>query len=121
MQRGKGTLLPIMAKWKEGDKVKVVTRTVTEDDRKTNRYFDHMAGLVGTIQNIYGPDQIAVKVDKTTLSAIARDVNKEATMRMRTKFTNNISEEQRKQLSPEELEFDTNTMILVRGEDLEKA
>ena len=42
-----------MSTWKEGDRVRIKTRPVTEEDRKTNRYFDHMAGLVGTVQNIY--------------------------------------------------------------------
>ena len=61
-----------MPNWKEGDRVKIVTRAVTETDRKTNVYFDHMAGLVGTVQNVYGPTEIAVKVDLDSLSDSGR-------------------------------------------------
>ena len=37
----------------EGDRVRVVTRSVTADDRKANRYYTHMAGLVGKVENAY--------------------------------------------------------------------
>lgn len=110
-----------MTNWREGDRVKIVTRPVTEDDRKANRYFDHMAGLVGTVQNVYAPDQIAIKVDPQTLTKVSANVHKMATERMREKFLVNVSDEQRKQLTSEELNFDANFVLLVRSEDLEKA
>lgn len=108
-----------MPNWKEGERVRVVSRQVTEDDRKNNRYFDHMAGLTGTIQNIYSNDEIAVKIDPDCMSAISRDVHRVSTERMRQKFVDNISEEQKKQLSPDELNFDANYVLLVRGADIE--
>jgi ribosomal protein L21E len=110
-----------MTNWREGDRVKIVTRPVTEDDRKANRYFDHMGGLVGTVQNVYAPDQVAIKVDPQTLTKVSANVHKMATERMREKFLANVSDEQRKQLTSEELNFDANFVLLVRGEDLEKA
>lgn len=110
-----------MATWKEGDRVRIVTRPVTEDDRKTNRYFEHMAGLVGIVQNIYSNTEIAVKIDEDCLSKITADVQREATVRMRAKFLNNTPEEQRKQLSKEELEFNAHYVQLVQTSDLEKA
>jgi hypothetical protein len=109
-----------MTKFKEGDHVKVVTRAVTEEDRKTNAYFDHMAGLTGTVQNIYGGEGIAVKMDVDSLSKVTQDVHKESVKRMRQKFLDNISEEQRKQLTTEELNFDAHYMLLVKSDDLEK-
>jgi hypothetical protein len=110
-----------MARFKEGEKVRIVAREVTDEDRKSGRYFDHMAGLTGVVQNVYGPDEVAVKVDKEGLGAIQRDVHRVATERMREKFLGSISEEQKKQLTPEELRFDAHYMLLVRGSDLEKA
>jgi hypothetical protein len=110
-----------MAKWKEGDRVRVVTRQVTEEDRKKNRYFDHMAGLVGTVQNVYGATEVSVKVDPESMSNVSKDVHKQATQRMRDKFLNNISEEQKKQLTKEELDFDAHYVLLLDSGDLEKA
>ena len=107
-------------KLSEGDRVRIKTREVTEDDRKTNRYFDHMAGLQGAVQNIYGEKEIAVQIDIDSLSKASKDVQKEATNRMRAKFVDNVSEIQRKELTKEELEFDTHFMLLVDSNDLEK-
>lgn len=107
--------------YKEGDHVRVINRPVTNEDRMTNSYFEHMAGLTGTVQNIYGPNEIAVKVDVDSLSKITNDVHKESVRRMREKFLNSVSEEQKKQLTPEELNFNAHYMMLVRAVDLEKA
>jgi len=110
-----------MAKWKEGDRVRYLQREVTVEDRKSNRYFDHMQGLVGTIQNVYSPDEIAVKIDTSCLSKTAAEVHKEAVRRMREKFLANTSEEQKGKLTAEELNFHAHFMLLARGSDLEKA
>lgn len=107
-------------KLNEGDRVRFITREVTEEDRKTNRYYSHMAGLTGVVQNIYGTAEIAVRVDEESLSKASRDVHKEATRRMRAKFIENVSETQRKELTKEEIEFDTHFMLLGHSEDLEK-
>jgi ribosomal protein L21E len=108
-----------MPSWKEGDRVRVVSRPVTDEDRKKNRYFEHMAGLTGTVQNVYGVEEIAVKIDISSVSNVSRQVHKTAVDRMREKFLSNISEEQKKQLTPEELNFSAHYMLLVRGEDLQ--
>lgn len=110
-----------MASWKEGDRVKIVHRNVTEEDRRKGRYFEHMAGLRGTIENVYGKDEIAVKIDPDSLSPVTLAVHKEATKRMRNKFLENVSEEQKKQLTAEELNFEANYVLLLQGADLEKA
>lgn len=101
--------------------MKIVHRKVTDDDRKKGRYFEHMGGLVGTVENVYGKDEIAVKIDVDSLSDVTRRVHKEATRRMREKFLANISEEQKKQLTAEEMNFDANYVLLLQGSDLEKA
>jgi len=98
-----------MSTWKEGDRVRIKTRPVTEEDRKTNRYFDHMAGLVGTVQNIYSETEIAVKIDEGCMSPVTAE----------EKFIGSVSEEQRKQLTKEELEFNAHYVQLVVSADLE--
>ena len=108
-------------KWKEGDRVRVVTRPVTDDDRKKNRYFPHMAGMLGTVQNVYDGGVIAVRIDETTLSAVTRDVHKRSTERMREKFIGDASEEAKKAMTKEELEFGAHFMQLLEAGDLEKA
>ncbi|MGV3615989.1 MAG: hypothetical protein ACO1SV_11700 [Fimbriimonas sp.] len=110
-----------MATWKEGDRVRVIRRAVTEEDRRKSRYFEHMADLTGTVQQAYAPDEIAVKVDSESMTPVTADVVRTATQRMREKFVANVSEEQRKQLSKEELEFNANYVLLVRSVDLEAA
>ena len=109
-----------MPKWNEGDRVRVVRRDVTADDRKENRYFEHMAGLVGVVQNVY-QNEVAVKIEEDSLSKVTRDVHAEATRRMREKFLSNVSDEQKKQLTKEELEFNPHYVLLVQNGDLEKA
>lgn len=109
-----------MSKWKEGDRARVISRPVTEEDRKKNRYFEHMAGLVGTIQNVYGDDEIAVRVDPESMTSVTADVHKAANLRMRERFQRDTSEEQKKQLTKEEMDFTANYVVLVQSSDLEK-
>ncbi|MFQ3586299.1 MAG: hypothetical protein SNJ76_01360 [Fimbriimonadaceae bacterium] len=105
--------------FREGDRVRIVARDVTEDDRKNNRYFSHMAGLTGTVQNIYAGDEIAVKIDLDALPPVAADVHRVATERMRAHL--DISEEGKRLFEPEELAFTAHYMLLVQARDLEKA
>lgn len=108
-----------MKDFREGQKVKIVTRPVTEDDRKANRYYEHMAGLTGTITSVFAVDQIAVSIDRDALTSVSKSVHKTSVDRMREKVANSVSEEQRKLLTTEELKFEANFMLLVRSEDLE--
>lgn len=110
-----------MPTWKEGDRVRVVSRPVTDEDRKKNRYFAHMGGLLGTVQNVYGPTEVAIKVDLASLSKVSFDVHRVAVERMREKFLGSVSEEQKKQLTADELNFNAHYVLLVQGTDLEKA
>lgn len=107
-----------MAVLKEGDSVRIVTREVSDDDRKKNRYFAHMAGMTGTIQNLYD-EEVAVRVDVSGLTAVTKDVHQQATLRMRERFVSNISEEQKKALTKEELDFDVHYVLLVNKNDIE--
>ncbi len=110
-----------MAKWKEGDRVRVVARKVSEEDRKKNRYFEHMAGLAGVVQQVYSESEVAVRIDPASMSKITKDVHTTAGVRMREKFLGQISEEVKKSLSKEEMEFEPNYVLLVQASDIEKA
>lgn len=100
--------------------MRVVTRPVTDADRKSNQYFAHMSGLSGTIQNVFNADEIAVRIDPSELSPVSKSVHTEATSRMRAKFMSNAaSDEQRKGLTKEDLDFEVNYVLLVKGSDLE--
>jgi hypothetical protein len=108
-----------MPNWKEGDRARVVKRPVTDEDRKKNRYFDHMAGLVGTIQNVYPTHDVALNVDLPSMTPVSAEVHTMATQRMRDRFAKDTSEEQKKQLTKEDLEFTANYVVLVQVSDLE--
>ncbi len=117
-----GKLIP-MAKTppalQEGARVRVKAREASAEDRKTGRYFPHMAGLTGTIENAYEGDQYAVKVDNETMTPITAEVHKVASERMRAKVVNDLSEEARKHFTKEELDFPVHYVLLVDGADLE--
>jgi hypothetical protein len=108
-------------KFNEGDRVRVLSREVTAQDRETNRYFEHMGGLTGTIQNVYEGSEYAVRVDEPSLSKPSKAIHKEATVRMRSKLLDGLSEIQKKELTKEELDFDVHFMLLIHGDDMEKA
>ena len=107
-----------MPAWNIGDRVQVVSRIASEEDRKKNRYFEHMGGLQGIIQSVYSETEVAVQIEFDTVSPVTGDVLRTATQRMRQKFVDNVSDEQRRSLTKEELEFDCHYVLLVQGSDL---
>ena len=109
-----------MAKVQEGDRVRVVTRKITEQDRAVYMYFEHMQGLEGVVVNYYGKEEVAVRVEPELLEGIPQDVHKIATKRMQEAFHEISTENQRKLLTKEEMKFVPNYVILVREDDLEK-
>ncbi len=109
-----------MATIKEGDRVRVKVRTVTEEDRKVHMFFEHMQGLEGNVSNYYNKDEVAVTVDLSVLTDIPKDVHKIATERIQDKFAENTSDEVKKLLTKEEKAFTPNYVILVREQDLDK-
>jgi hypothetical protein len=109
-----------MSTFRSGDRARVVSRAVTEEDRRKNRYFEHMAGLTGTIQQVYSDDEVALEVDPDSMSEVSADVQKVATQRMRDKFLDRATEEDKKTYTKEELNFDAHYVVLIRPADLEK-
>jgi hypothetical protein len=108
------------AKWKPGDRVRIVEREVNREDRQSALYFGHMAGLTGTVTSYYGVDEVAVKVDPDAFTSVLETTHKEAVKRMRAKFLDSLGEEQKKRLSKEEKQFSANQVVLVHSDDLEK-
>lgn len=107
-------------KWAAGDRVKIVEREVNREDRQSFLYFSHMAGLTGTVQNYYGIDEVAVKIDGESFTDTIDVTHKEAVKRMRAKFLDSLGEEQKRRLSKEERRFDAHHILLVHSEDLVK-
>lgn len=107
-------------KWKPGDRVKIVEREVNREDRQSFLYFQHMAGLTGTVQNYYGEDEVSVRIDPDSFSETITTTHKEAVKRMRAKFLDSLGEEQKKRLTKEERRFDANYVLLVHADDLVK-
>ena len=110
-----------MAKWKVGDRVQVVTRDVTDEDRKKSRYFEHMAGVIGEVQSVYSDSEVAIRVERSSMNKITADVHAKATERMKDKFLDGLPQEQRRNLTEEELDFKAQYVLLVQGEYLVKA
>ena len=109
-----------MAKIKEGDRVKIATRKITQQDRSVYKFFEHMHGLTGTVANVYGNEEIAVNIDIDALENVPKDVHHVATKRMQKAFRDNSTENQRKLLEQDEMKFVPNYVLLVREADLEK-
>lgn len=109
-----------MAKVKEGDRVKIISRKVTPQDRSVYMFFDHMQGLIGTVANVYGKEEVAVNIDIDSLEGIPQDVHKVATKRMQKAFKENSTENQRRLLDNDEMKFVPNYVLLVKEDDLEK-
>jgi hypothetical protein len=108
-------------KWKPGDRVQVVDREPTRDDRRTNSYFRHFSGLTGTITSVYNVDEVAVKIDPEAFSDVLASAHKAAVTRMRAKFLDSLGEEQKRKLSKDERRFDANYVLLLQSDDLKKA
>ena len=80
-----------------------------------------MSGLIGVVQSVYSEKEVAVKVEPNSMSTVTADVHQIATDRMRAKFVGSVSEEQKKVLTKEEMNFDVNYVLLVQSSDLEAA
>lgn len=98
----------------------MVVRPVTEDDRKSQKYFAHMGGMTGTVENVYADDLLAVRVDEASLTAANTRVHNDSCERIRQKFLLQTPEEVKKLMTKDELNFRAHFMQLIRSSDLEK-
>jgi hypothetical protein len=108
-----------MANFKEGDRVRIVSREQTSEDIKERAYYPYMGGLRGTIYRLYSDGRAAVQVDLDSLPETVLTRHTEAQERMKNRWIESLSEEARSRLTPEEREFHLNYVLLVRLEDLQ--
>ena len=110
-----------MAALKEGDRVRIASRTQTEDDIKSGMYYAHYGGLTGAIQKVYNKNEVAVEVDHESLSKELRKRHEDVRDQMKTKWIEGLSEEGRSRLTEREKDFNLRYVVLVAMSDLEKA
>jgi len=108
-----------MAKFKEGDRVRVKARAATEQETLNGRYAPYLAGAVGTVLKVYDPQQIAVKLDIDTLPEEVRQRHAEQQQSMYQRWYDSLSEEARNRLTDEEKRFQLNYVVLLAESDLE--
>src|SRR5690349_2960153 len=110
-----------MATFKEGDRVRVVSREQTEEDNKSGIYYNHYAGLTGTVQKVYSKTEVTLDIELESLSREVRKRHDEVRDQMKTKWLDSLSEEGRGKLTEREKDFILRYVILVKMDDLEKA
>ena len=106
-----------MAKFNAGDAVIVAGREQTAADVKSGLFYNHYAGLTGTILKLYG-EEASIRVDKEALAPeiVKRHTDNEKAMRQR--WLDGLSEEARSKLSATEKAFGLHYSILVSLADL---
>ena len=110
-----------MATFKEDDRVRIVSREQTEDDQKTGIYYNHYAGLTGTVQKVYSKSEVTVDIELESLTREIRKRHDEVRDQMKTKWLDGLSEEGRSKLTEREKDFTLRYVVLVKMDDLEKA
>lgn len=110
-----------MPTFREGDRVRVVTRAQTDDDIKSAMYFPHYGGMTGTVAKVYSKNEVSVEVDAESLSKEIRKRHDDVRDQMKTKWLDGLSEEGRSKLTEREKDFNLRYMVLVGMGDLEKA
>jgi hypothetical protein len=104
---------------KEGEAVRVAPRPVTPQDLKTGLYFNHYAGLTGTVFKIYGTGdaaQAAIDVDIESLPAEIAQRHTET----RDSMLRTITNERGRNNADSEADFRLRYVILVAAADLSR-
>ncbi len=108
-----------MARFKEGDRVRVKVRNASEQEVLEGRYAPFMAGATGTILKIYDSKQIAVNLDIASLPEEVRQRHAEQQEAMHRRWLDSLSEEARSRLTDQEKAFHLNYVVLLTESDLE--
>jgi hypothetical protein len=108
-----------MARFKEGDRVRVKGRHASEQEVLEGRYAPFMAGARGTILKIYDSKQIAVNLDIASLPEEVRQRHAEQQETMHRRWLDSLSEEARNRLTDQEKAFHLNYVVLLTESDLE--
>lgn len=108
-----------MAKFNEGDRVKVIARDQTNADIKSGLYYPHFANLRGAILKVYG-EEASVLVDRETLPDEVRKRHETTETSERKRYLDRLSEDAKGKLGQKEKEFNLAYAVLVSINDLEK-
>jgi len=110
-----------MASVKDGDRVRIAAREATDEDFKSEMYFTHYGGLMGTVQKVYGKGEVAVSIEPESLTREVRKRHEDVRDQMKTKWLEGLSEEGRSKLTEREKDFVLRYVVLVSADDLESA
>ncbi|MEN3000986.1 MAG: hypothetical protein ABDI19_03985 [Armatimonadota bacterium] len=108
-----------MAKFKEGERVRIKARQASEKEALEGRYAPYLANVTGTILRVYDAQQIAVNLDIDSLPEEVRQRHAEQQETMYQRWLDSLSEEARNRLTDEEKMFRLNYVVLVAESDLE--
>ena len=103
-----------------GDTVRLSDREATAADVKSQLFFPHYRGLVGTIIKTYPDGTANVHVLSESLPSEIRTRHQAGTDAMRQKWLDGLSDESRNKLSSSEKKFSLRYHLLVALEDLSR-
>lgn len=108
-----------MARFKEGDRVRIKAREPQGKEVHEGRYAPHLGGTTGTILKVYTPQEVAVDLDIESLPEPIRLRHAEQQSAMHEKWLNSLSDEARGRLTEQEKSFRLRYVVLVAESDLE--
>ena len=101
-----------MSKFTSGNIVTIASREQTAADIKSGLYYNHYAGLTGTVLKVYA-EEASVLVDRETLPQELRKRHEDNEKAMKQKWLDGLSDEARNRLTGPEKQFGLNYAILV--------
>ena len=108
-----------MAELKESSRVRIKRREATDDDMKSQLFFNYYGGLVGTILKVYSPAEVSVDIDHESLTTEVRRRHDDVRRNMKDKWLDGLSEEGKARLTEREKNFRLRYVILTSMDDLE--
>jgi hypothetical protein len=108
-----------MAAIKAGDRVKVVSREVTNEDSKSGLYYSYFGGLTGSVDRIYDDGSVCIDVDLDSLSDEIRTRHLAMQETEQQRWLSSLSDEVRNRLTAEQKQLKMSYRILVSKNDLE--
>ena len=103
----------------EGDRIRVTDREQTAADIKSQLFYDHYRGLIGTIAKIYNDGTASVNVDQQALPKEIGKRHNDTAVGIRQKWLDGLSDEARNKLSAAEKSFSLRYTIIVSQSDIE--
>ena len=102
----------------EGVTVRLADREAVAADAKSQLFYPHYSGLIGTVTKLYPDDTANVMVDLDTLPKEIRARHQTGTDAMRQKWLDGLSDEARNRLSAAEKKFALRYSLLAAVTDL---